>query len=143
MIKKLIATLPEYVDLTNASHLELVDETVDSLLLKYSSLSKLDPLETELINRNDTSLVFILLAIKIAKSKIYIRQISEPLTVSVVFAVYKEHNRIRNSTEHQHGEDFLLRKLAQLENLFKDYPNIDWELIVVDDGYPNFSDQIA
>ncbi|RLD55962.1 MAG: hypothetical protein DRJ05_12080 [Bacteroidetes bacterium] len=143
MINKLITTLPEFVDLTNTAHLELINETVDELLSEFDNQKKLDEIENKLIAKNDKSIIFILQAIKIAKSKILINQITEPVRVSVVFAVYKENNRIRKSSEHPHGEDFLLRKVAQLEDLFGNHPNFKWELIVVDDGCPEHSGQIA
>jgi len=87
--------------------------------------------------------MFILLALKIAKSKILAAKVSEPLFVSVIFAVYKEHNRIKKNSEHPHGEDFLLKKVNQMEWLFKDQANINWELIIVDDGCPEDSGKIA
>lgn len=143
MINKLITTLPKFVDLTNAAHLELINETVDTLLSEFDKLKELDEIENKLIAKNDKSLIFILQALKIAKSKILIRQIKEPVQVSIVFAVYKENNRIRKNSEHPHGEDFLLRKVAQLEDLFEGHPNFKWELIVVDDGCPENSGKIA
>ena len=143
MINKLITTLPKFVDLTNTAHLELINETVDKLLSEFDNQKKLDEIENNLISKNDKSLIFILQAIKIAKSRIFISQIKVPVRVSIVFAVYKENNRIRKKSEHPHGEDFLLRKVAQLEDLFENHPNFKWELIVVDDGCPEHSGQIA
>ena len=143
MINQLITTLPKFVDLTNAHHLELIDETVDKLLREITSLEKLDKTESKLIARKDKSLIFILQALKIARSKMLIAQLNEKVRVSIVFAVYKENNRIKEHSEHPHGEDFLRRKTAQLESLFKNHPNFAWELIVVDDGCPEHSGQIA
>jgi hypothetical protein len=143
MLNRLISSLPKFVDLTNTAHLELINETVDELLSEFDDQKKLDEIENHLISKNDKSLIFILQAIKIAKSKVFINQIKETVRVSVVFAVYKENNRIRKNNEHPHGEDFLLKKVAQLEDLFKNHPNIKWELIVVDDGCPEHSGKIA
>ncbi|OQY27734.1 MAG: hypothetical protein B6244_09495 [Candidatus Cloacimonetes bacterium 4572_55] len=72
-----------------------------------------------------------------------INEIKGPITISVIFAVYKEHTRIKKNSEHLHGEDFLRRKVAQLERLFDNHSNIHWELIVVDDGCPENSGGIA
>jgi len=143
MINRIIALCPKFVDLTNAGHLELIEKIVDQLLNEFNTLQKIEKIEKDLIHRNDTSLIFILLALKIAKSKIIISDIIEPVTISIVFAVYKEHNRIKKNNEHPHGEDFLRRKVSQLEWLFKDHPNFKWELIVVDDGCPENSGTIA
>ena len=143
MINKIISLCPKFVDLTNTDHLELMEKIVDKSLNEFNTLQKIEKIEKDLINRNDISLTFVLLALKIAKSKIIINDINDPVTISVVFAVYKEHNRIKKSSEHPHGEDFLRRKVSQLEWLFKDHPNFNWKLIVVDDGCPENSGKIA
>ncbi len=142
MLNKLIESCPEEVDLTNDRHSEKMSETVESILEKYS-ISDIEKIEDQLAGRNDDSLVFILLSLKIAKSKLLTRTIREPLLISVVFAVFKEHNRIQKNNKHPHGEDFLLRKIRQLEWLFDSQPFITWELIIVDDGCPEGSGKIA
>ncbi len=143
MIHKLFTSSPKCIDLTNTDHSNLVEETANNLLKEYSSVSELNTIEDKLIGRSDESMVFPLLALKIAKSKIIIKNITKPLTVSVVFAVYKEHNRIKTKNEHPFGEDFLLKKVSQLNWLFNEQALINWELIVVDDGCPNNSGRIA
>ena len=57
--------------------------------------------------------------------------------------MYNEHNRIRPSSEHPNGEDFLRVKVHQLNWLFKEFPNYSWDLTLVDDGCPNNSGNIA
>jgi glycosyltransferase involved in cell wall biosynthesis len=143
MLDEMIASSPDYVDLTNATHLELVKEKVNELIEIYGEIEEIDNLEEKLIARKDKSLIFPLLALKIAKSRLLIRQIDSPVTVSVVFAVYKEHNRIKKNSEHPHGEDFLRRKVSQLEWLSEGNPHFNWELIIVDDGCPESSGKIA
>ncbi len=143
MLTKLIESCPKELDLTNEGHSELIIDTVKTILEMGYGLAELEEIESRLIERNDSSLIFILLALKIAKSKILALQTEEKLFISIVFAVYKEHNRIRKSSEHPHGEDFLLKKVKQLEWLFEDQANINWEMIVVDDGCPDKSGEIA
>ncbi|MBS9768161.1 MAG: hypothetical protein KGV44_11585 [Flavobacteriaceae bacterium] len=143
-IQQLIDTYPKELDLTNDKHAELVEKAVEQLLDITKNIKELEEIEDKLITENKEDLpIFILLAIKIAKSKLLANNVKEPLFISVVFAVYKEHNRIKKSSEHPHGEDFLLKKVAQLEWLFADNPLINWELIVVDDGCPEKSGEIA
>ena len=141
--QQIIDSCPGEVDLTNESHAKLLFDTVDHLLSQESRISKLEEIEQELLQKDDTELIFILLALKMARSKLLAARIEKPLMVSVVFAVYKEHNRILKSEEHPHGEDFLRKKVMQMDWLFGTYPNIDWELIVVDDGCPEASGEIA
>ncbi len=143
MLEQIIASCPKKVDLTNDRHSEVIRETVRSILELGHSVSELEKIEQQLIARNDSTLIFILLALKIAKSKLLVSKISEPVLVSVIFAIYKEHNRIKKSSEHPHGEDFLLKKIKQLEWLFEDQSNVSWELIIVDDGCPEGSGEIA
>ena len=64
--------------------------------------------------------------------------------LSIVFAVYKEHERIRQRSEQNpFGENFLLRKIEQLHWLLDESPNFSWDMLVVDDGCPDGSGKIA
>ncbi|NNF33746.1 MAG: hypothetical protein HKN68_06540 [Saprospiraceae bacterium] len=143
MINKILESSPKEIDLTNEKHSQLILESVESLLESNISIQEINDLEKDLINKKDNTLIFPLLSLKIARSKLFTSDIREPLLISVVFAVYKEHNRIKKSSVHPHGEDFLLKKVSQLEWLFKDQTNVQWELIVVDDGCPEGSGRIA
>ncbi|MBT8322899.1 MAG: hypothetical protein KJO94_05410, partial [Eudoraea sp.] len=143
MIEQLITSCPKELDLTNDTHAQLIYETVTSILQEEYPLSEIEAIESRLIRQNNPEHIFVLQALKLAKSKILVGQITEPLMISVVFAVYKEHNRIRKNSEHPHGEDFLLKKVKQLEWLFKDQPQVQWELLIVDDGCPEKSGEIA
>ena len=142
MLKKIIESCPKEVDLTNDRHSEIITEIVESIIETHS-ISEIEKIEEQFINKNDDSLIFILLALKIAKSKLLASKITEPLKISVVFAVYKEHKRILKNSDHPHGEDFLSRKVKQLQWLFENQPFITWELIIVDDGCPEESGKIA
>ncbi|MBT8229832.1 MAG: hypothetical protein KJO50_06185, partial [Bacteroidia bacterium] len=141
--QEIIESCPNEVDLTNEGHSELIMATVELILNEGFNIPDIEKIEQQLIRDNDKSSIFILLALKIARSKILASKVTEPLFVSVVFAVYKEHNRIRKSNEHPHGEDFLLRKVKQLQWLFDNKDNIEWEMIIVDDGCPEGSGRIA
>ena len=142
MVEAFLKGVPEKVDLTNTSHLELVKEKANELLSLGLDESGLIKLRKSLDENNSTSATLPLLAVKLARSKRIVESYNEPLKVSVVFAVYKEQNRIRTKAEHHHGEDFLLRKVSQLNWLFSD-TQVEWELIVVDDGCPENSGRIA
>ena len=89
------------------------------------------------------------LALKIAISKLVIdkfdkklKETNEKKEIDVVFAVYKEHNRIKTREENPYGEDFLNVKYEQMKWLFNN-TNFDWNLIVVDDGCPFSSGKLA
>ncbi|NNE66390.1 MAG: hypothetical protein HKN33_07465 [Pyrinomonadaceae bacterium] len=97
---------------------------------------------THTVEINRSIPLFTQLSIKLARSKAAVRLIQKPVRVSVVFAMYKEHTRMLRPDEHPHGEDFLLRKIAQLHWLFDDTP-VEWRLIAVDDGCPEGSGLLA
>lgn len=109
----------------------------------FETKAALDTLEEELIAVKAEIPVSIHLAVKLARSKRIIIDLKKSTHISVVFAVYKEHNRIKTSAEHEHGENFLIQKMAQLDWLFDGCPDFSWDLIIVDGGCPENSGQIA
>ena len=82
------------------------------------------------------------LAAKLAKSRKVVANLKRPTKLSVTFAVYKEHHRLLRPEEHAAGEDFLRRKVAQLDWLASASPQLTWELLAVDDGCPEGSGQL-
>ncbi len=143
LLENILLTAPKVIDLTDEVHARLVIEAADQLLDLEIEIEEVAQLEDRFLKNTEEEGIFILLVLKIIRSKILVRKIKEPLAVSVVFAVYKEHNRIKKKNEHPHGEDFLLKKVEQLRWLFSETSNINWELIVVDDGCPEGSGSIA
>lgn len=82
-----------------------------------------------------------LTAVKLARSKRYLTSQSYAVHVSVVFAMYRETTRMLRPDQHPHGEDFINRKAAQLRWLFDG--DEGWDLVMVDDGCPDGSGQLA
>ena len=144
-LAQLCNALPSELDLTSQSDLDTVIDTAESLLRETSDPTRLGEIESAAAKGVASGAIPIALAVaaKLALSKSLVSQIEKPGFVSVVFAVYKEHNRIKPPEEHPHGEDFLVRKVAQLNWLFDGSPHLDWELLVVDDGCPKNSGRIA
>jgi hypothetical protein len=137
------ADIPETVDLTDVALSDLVTRIADELVNLQISDEQTSTIEDELIQKDKDANILLLLALKMARSKRIIEDIKAPIKVSVVFGMYKEHNRIKSSAEHPHGEDFLRRKVAQLKWLFEGCENFNWDLIVVDDGCPEDCGKIA
>jgi len=113
----------------------LVDQTLSS--------ADLDRIESDLADPSMVSSVGMRLAVKLAHSRKLLLERRGPLFLSVVFAVYNETERILRPEEHPHGEDFLNRKVAQLEWLLSGLPNADFQLVVVDDGCPKKSGRVV
>ena len=142
-IQGIIDSYPMEVDLTNESHLLAIQDSVDQLLTDSITLQSIHEIEDSLINSNQKDNLFIMLCLKLAKSKLLLQSIEEEILLSVVFAVYKEHNRIKPRSQHPHGENFLLKKVEQLNWLLGLHPRIRWEMIIVDDGCPENSGRLA
>ncbi|MDP6908299.1 MAG: hypothetical protein QF371_02280 [Flavobacteriales bacterium] len=142
MVENLLYQCPVVVDLTDPMQLDQIINKANYLLASGIEPHELNSLEYRLISEMEDVSPMASVAVKLARSKRIVESISEPTTVSIVFAVYKEHNRIRTKEEHPHGEDFLVRKSSQLNWLFQG-SNVSWNMIVVDDGCPERSGQIA
>ena len=140
-------------DLRDSVHLGFARRTADDFLAASHSSADLDRLERDLFERPADVPLGVHLAAKLARSRRRLEEIaahrssgplrSTPLHVSVVFAMYREHERILPPEEHEHGEDFLVRKIDQLEWLFGDLPSFTWQLLAVDDGCPDGSGMVA
>ena len=131
------------IDLTNSKHQDYIWSLSSELISHCRDSQELLIVENSLIQKPDPPSIFLLLALKIAQSRLIIDQVDRPILISVVFAVYKEHNRILPPELHPHGEDFLRRKVDQMNKLCSGNPYVKWELIIVDDGCPEESGIIA
>lgn len=142
-IEQVKKDFPDELNLTYPEHENLIWKLSTNFVNLTKDLEEVRYSEKSMIQRNKPVSIFILLALKIAQSRLIINSVDRPILISVVFAVYKEHNRIKTSDQHPHGEDFLRRKADQMEKLCKENPHVDWELILVDDGCPENSGKIA
>ncbi len=143
VIDAIIRFAPESLDLTIESHLKQATLAADQIRAEYPALADLNRLESTLTAEKERWPLLLHLAVKLAKSKQILAGIHEPVHISVVFAVYKEHIRIRTKEAHPLGENFLLRKINQLNWLMADFPHFSWDMLVVDDGCPEGSGRIA
>jgi hypothetical protein len=83
------------------------------------------------------------IAAKLVESRRFLRSVTRPLKLGIVFAMWGEHNRLRpRSPDNPNGEDALRSKLQQLAWATSGTP-IDWTLYAVDDGDPHDSGRLA
>ncbi len=134
---------PSDLDLTNPVHLNRTHEVADALLGSGADEDQLRRLEGDLITTAGDTPLLLHLAAKMAVSRRVILALTGPAHLSVVFAVYREHQRILAPETVPGGEDFLVRKVNQLEWLFAGKRDLTWDMIVVDDGCPEGSGRIA
>jgi len=136
------ADTPATLDLTSADHLRAARDLADTLLAAAPDAALLRTLEERLVAAGDVKLLGHLAA-KLALSRALLATLPGPLHLSVVFAMYKEHQRILPASEVEGGEDFLVRKVEQLAWLAAERDDFGWDLTVVDDGCPEGSADIA
>ena len=69
-----------------------------------------------------------------ARSRRRLGELSGPVHLTVVWAMYGETGRMVPRTEHPHGEDFVRAKARQLDWLTGGLPGVTWSIIACDDG---------
>ncbi|PID81842.1 hypothetical protein CSB20_00895 [bacterium DOLZORAL124_64_63] len=134
---------PQPPDLTRREDLELARGFAEELLAADPDAATLRAMEEELTRDRDAWPLLVHLGLKLALSRRLVRDLEGPAHLSVVFAMFKEHQRILTPAEIPGGEDFLRRKAAQLDWLCAEKEDLDWSMVAVDDGCPEGSGDIA
>ena len=143
LIREMSSQAPQQLDLTSSDHLDLARDFADRILAVSADPGDLARLEVDLVRDKDATPLLVHLVVKMALSRSLVLQLARPAHLSVVFAVYKEHQRILPAAEVAGGEDFLRRKAGQLDWLTAGCPGVTWDMIIVDDGCPEDSGGIA
>lgn len=133
--------IPKDIDLSNIEHLKYTTDLANRYINSFNR-SELIGLERFLSKNKTNHPLLVQLAIKLAISKTTLSSIQDKMYISVVFAMYHEHNRIQSPSTHPNGEDFLRRKIEQLDWLFEGTAH-EWNLVAVDDGCDKGSGNIA
>ncbi len=76
-------------------------------------------------------------AMAVARSRQRLSELTGPIHLTVVWAMYGETGRMVPRTVHPHGEDFVRAKVRQLDWLTGDLPGVTWSIIACDDGCPD------
>jgi hypothetical protein len=76
-------------------------------------------------------------AMAVARSRRRLGELSGPIHLTVVWAMYGETGRMVPRTVHPHGEDFVRAKVRQLDWLTEGLPGVTWSIIACDDGCPD------
>ncbi|MGH0037346.1 MAG: hypothetical protein ACQGVK_20155 [Myxococcota bacterium] len=118
-------------------------EAADALLERADGPGMLASLEDVLASGRDRWPLEAQLAVKLARSRQILLRETRPGHVSIVVPLYGEHRRMLHPEEDPVGEDFIGRKLAQLDWLFRDAPGLGYDLLLVDDGCPHASGRLA
>jgi hypothetical protein len=76
-------------------------------------------------------------ATAVARSRRRLGELTGPIHLTVVWAMYSETGRMVPRTVHPHGEDFVRAKVRQLDWLTGGLPGVTWSIIACDDGCPD------
>jgi len=76
-------------------------------------------------------------AMAAARSRRRLGELTGPLHLTVVWAMYGETGRMVPRAAHPHGEDFVRAKVRQLDWLTGGLPGVTWSIIACDDGCPD------
>jgi hypothetical protein len=72
-----------------------------------------------------------------ARSRRRLGELTGPVHLTVVWAMYGETGRMVPRAAHPHGEDFVRAKVHQLDWLTGGLPGVTWSIIACDDGCPD------
>ncbi len=72
-----------------------------------------------------------------ARSRRRLGELTGPVHLTVVWAMYGETGRMVRRAVHPHGEDFVRAKVRQLDWLTGGLPGVTWSIIACDDGCPD------
>jgi len=133
----------EQFDITNSWHWNYIETLAQNLYEQAKDWKSIELIENMITEQQEKYPMMLQIAVKVAKSKKMISEIKKNVHISVVFAVYKEHQRILTKEENPLGENFLIRKILQMRFLTDEFKNISWDMVVVDDGCPEGSGKIA
>ena len=76
-------------------------------------------------------------AVAAARSRRRLGELTGPIHLTVVWAMYGETGRMVPRAVHPHGEDFVRAKVRQLDWLTGSLPGVTWSIIACDDGCPD------
>jgi hypothetical protein len=76
-------------------------------------------------------------AIAAARSRRRLAELTGPIHLTVVWAMYGETGRMVPRAVHPHGEDFVRAKVRQLDWLTGGLSGVTWSIIACDDGCPD------
>lgn len=142
-INRVAEKLPNEIDLTDGSQDHRLEASAVDLMDEFPNISELQVLDKWLTSGQQARKNALYLALKMARSRMLVRQISTSIHISLVIAMYNEHNRIFPKQKgNPNGEDFVRRKVRQLTWLFSD-TSITFDILFVDDGCPNQSGEKA
>ncbi len=141
-LQSLAAEAPTNYLATNPEHQRFVQDAAVAIQEDDATRENHDAVVDALLAWDNGIPLALHLAAKLAKSRNLVANLKEPVRLSVVFAVYKENHRLLRPEEHEAGEDFLRRKVAQLDWLASASTNLSWELLAVDDGCPESSGRL-
>lgn len=143
-IPELAARAPELREAYDATKRDFRDYAVEVeawLDAQPAGYAELDAkIRSELTAEQALGLRF---ALKLAESRRRIRDLDQPVTVTLLNPVYKETGRMQTRAQHPHGEDSIRVKIETLRALERLNDLFHARLVVIDDECPVGSGELA
>jgi hypothetical protein len=115
---------------------DLTDSTQNQAVLDLATALAQDPAAAELMaDRHGPAVAAE--AAAAARSRRRLSELTGPIHLTVVWAMYGETGRMVPRAAHPHGEDFVRTKVRQLDWLTGGLPGVTWSIIACDDGCPD------
>lgn len=141
-VQTFIEKMPKAYDITSKQEHILSIQAAEALITALETSTNIEKFEKEVFPQLKEKPVGLHLTIKLAISKTKMQSLP-PFHLSVVFAMYNEHNRLKTKEEHPAGEDFLREKVKEMEWLFEESKDKTWDIMAIDDGCPNSSGKLC
>ncbi len=136
-------TVPPVPSLARAADERVLRTASDAIADLAADEEAMSRAEGYLLSKGPPLPVGQILAIKLARSLAAAQRFDRATTLHVVFAMFRERNRLHPPARlNPHGEDLLRNKIGQLEHLFA-RSAADWTLTAIDDGCPETSGRLA
>src|ERR1700743_353800 len=121
-------TTPAARDLTDSGQNQAVLDAAAALIEDETALEKVTTQHGPAVAAE---------ALAVARSRQRLSELTGPVHLTVVWAMYGEAARMVPRAVHPHGEDFVRAKVSQLDWLTAGLPGKTWSIIACDDGCPD------
>jgi len=128
MLGRVDEALTPVRDLTDSEQNQAVLDAADTLIKDETALAQVTATHGPAVAAE---------ALAVARSRQRLAELTGPIHLSVVWAMYGETGRMVPRSVHPHGEDFVRAKVRQLDWLTGGLPAVTWSIIAVDDGCPD------
>ena len=127
-------TITEAYDTSTTEFSDYLDEVATWFENQHKDYATIDA-QARAGKHADSTLGF-RVALRIAESRRILRNIDEPVTITLINPVYKEITRMQTRADHPHGENSIVFKMSALQQLELLNPALSCRFYGIDDSSP-------